>query len=216
MGLDSKTPFPLDRIYEMAEYPNYEPDPARGSIAARAALAGEEPLAYAYDVMMRNDGGGMIHVPLANYTAGHFDEVRKILSHPGTRVSLADGGAHLTRVADAATPTFMLMHWARDRSRGEKLPLEFVIRSLTLDTASSYGLNDRGRIAPGFLADINVIDFDNLRLPAPYRMFDLSAGGQRLLQRAEDIVATIKSGVIIFRDGEHLGNFPGRLVRAGS
>lgn len=122
MGLDSKTPFPLDRIYEMAEYPNYEPDPARGSIAARAALAGEEPLAYAYDVMMRNDGGGMIHVPLANYTAGHFDEVRKILSHPGTRVSLADGGAHLTRVADAATPTFMLMHWARDRSRGEKRP----------------------------------------------------------------------------------------------
>jgi N-acyl-D-aspartate/D-glutamate deacylase len=150
---------------------------------------------------------------LANYRAGDLSEVRQLITHPGTVVSLSDGGAHCTRVIDASATTFMLAHWARDRSRGDRLPLEAVVKGLSRDPAQAYGLNDRGVLAPGYLADVNVIDFEKVRLPAPYLAFDLPAGGRRLLQKAEGIVATVKRGQTTFRDGEHTGAFPGKVIR---
>lgn len=200
-------------MYEVEAYPNYEPDPATDSIAARAEKAGLDPSDFAWDVMMRNDGNGMIYMALANYSAGDLSVSGKLASHSGTVVSLADGGAHCTRVIDASAPTFMMAHWVRDRTRGERMPITQVVKSLTLDPAQAYGFADRGRIAPGLKADLNVIDMDNLRLPAPWLEFDLPAGRPRLLQRAEGYRATIKSGQVTFRNGEHMGVFPGTVVR---
>ena len=207
------TAYSFAQMYEMSDYPDYEPDPKTDSIAARAEQKGKQPLEYAYDVMTRNDGSGFVYIPIANYRAGDFSVIRKLLTTPNIVVSLADGGAHCTRICDAATPTFMLAHWARDRTRGEKLPLETVVRALSRDPATSYGLFDRGILSEGYLADINVIDFENLRLPGPYRAFDFPAGGQRLLQQAEGYVATVKRGQVIFRGGEHCGTFPGQVIR---
>jgi N-acyl-D-amino-acid deacylase len=207
------TTHPFDQMYEMNEYPDYEPDPKTDSIAARAERSGQEPLDYAYDVMTRNNGSGFLYVPIANYRPGDFSVIRNLLTTPSIVVSLADGGAHCTRICDAATPTFMLAHWARDRTRGETLPLETVVRALSRDPATSYGLFDRGLLSEGYLADINVIDFEHLRLPSPYRAFDFPTGGQRLLQEAEGYVATIKRGQVTFRNGEHCGAFPGRVIR---
>ena len=203
----------FQRMFPMADYPDYEPDPAVDSVGAVAERLGQDPVEYAYDVMMAGNGHGMIYVPIANYTAGSLVEVRGLLNHPGTVVSLADGGAHCTRVSDSAAPTFMLAHWGRDRTRGETLPLAQIVKALSHDTASSYGLNDRGLVAAGYLADLNIIDYDRLRLPGPYRAFDFPAGGQRLLQKAEGYVATVKHGQVIFRNGEHCGVYPGKVVR---
>jgi N-acyl-D-aspartate/D-glutamate deacylase len=205
----------FDRMYEVGATPDYELDPATDSIAALAACAGVEPAAYAYDVMTRNAGEGMIYLALANYRAGDFSALRDLIAHPATIAGLSDAGAHCLRVVDASATTFMLAHWARDRRRGERLPLELIVRICTRDPAVAYGLDDRGLIAPGCLADLNVIDFDRLRLPAPYLVADLPAGGRRLVQAAEGYVATVKSGAVTFRDGEHRGNLPGRVVRAG-
>ena len=206
-------PTSIDRMFPMADYPDYEPDPAVDSVGAIADRLGRDPLEYAYEVMTAGQGQGMIYVPIANYTAGSLDEVRGLLDHPGTVVSLADGGAHCTRVSDSAAPTFMLAHWGRDRTRGQTLPLAQIVKILSQDTASSYGLNDRGVVAEGYLADLNIIDYEKLRLSGPYRAFDFPAGGQRLLQKAEGYVATIKRGQVTFRNGEHCGVYPGTVVR---
>ena len=203
----------LHRMFPMAAYPDYEPDPAEDSIGARAEMLGRDPVELAYEAMMAQNGQGMLYVPIANYTAGHLGEVRGLLDHPGTVVSLADGGAHCTRVSDSAAPTFMLAHWGRDRTRGQTLPLPQIVKALSHDTAASYGLHDRGQIAEGYLADLNIIDYDRLALPGPYRAFDFPAGGQRLLQKAQGYVATIKRGQVIFRNGEHCGRYPGQVVR---
>lgn len=203
----------LGNMYPMAVYPDYEPDPKADSIGALAATQERDPVELTYEAMMERGGEGMLYVPIANYAAGDFSVVRQLLTHPGTVVSLADGGAHSTRVQDSAAPTFMLTHWARDRVRGETIPLAEVVKILSYDTAASYGLDDRGLIAEGYLADINVIDFERLRLPGPYRAFDFPAGGQRLLQKAEGYVATVKSGKVTFRNGEHCGVYPGTVVR---
>jgi N-acyl-D-amino-acid deacylase len=207
------TTFSFDRMFELGSYPDYEPDPETDSIGVRARQSGRDPLEYVYDVMCGNDGTGFVYVPIANYRPGDFSVTRTLLSTPNVLVSLADGGAHCTRVCDAATPTFMLAHWSRDRTRGDQLPIEQVVKYLTHDLAASYGLLDRGLIRPGYLADLNVIDFENLRLPAPYQAFDFPTGGQRLLQRAEGYRATIKRGQLTFRDGEHCGTFPGQVLR---
>ncbi|HQQ09734.1 MAG TPA: amidohydrolase family protein, partial [Novosphingobium sp.] len=122
-------------------------------------------------------------------------------------------GAHCGTICDAASPTFMLQHWVRDRKRGGRLGLEAAVKRQCLDTARLYGLDDRGMIAPGYMADLNVIDFDNLKLGRPWLAFDLPAGGKRLLQKAEGYVATIKSGVVTFRDGQWSGETPGGLIR---
>ncbi len=200
-------------MYEVGDYPDFEPNPATDSIVARAEKAGLEPAEYAWDVMMRNEGNGMIYVALANYSAGDLSVSGKLVSHSGTVVSLADGGAHCTRVIDASAPTFMMAHWVRDRTRGARMPIAQVVKCLTRDLAQAYGFADRGRIRSGLKADLNVIDFDHLRLPAPWLEFDLPAGRPRLLQRAEGYRATIKNGQVTFRNGEHMGVYPGTVVR---
>jgi N-acyl-D-amino-acid deacylase len=139
--------------------------------------------------------------------------VREMMLHPQSLLGLADGGAHTGTICDASMPTFMLTHWTRDRSRGERLPLEYVVKKQTYDTARLYGLTDRGTVEPGALADFNLIDYGALTLGAPFVANDLPAGGRRLLQRASGYVATIKAGNVTFEHGEPTGALPGRLVR---
>ncbi len=198
--------------FPLGEEPDYEPTPDM-SIAAIAAREGRSPEEVAYDTMLADDGRGFIYLPILNYADGHLDHVLELLEHPATVVSLSDGGAHCGVICDAASPTFMLTHWARDRKRPGRLPIETAVKLQTADTAAMYGLHDRGRLAPGLIADVNLIDFDRLKLAKPYIAFDLPAGGKRLLQKASGYVATIKSGVVTFRDGAATGARPGVLIR---
>jgi N-acyl-D-aspartate/D-glutamate deacylase len=138
-----------------------------------------------------------------------------MLLDPATLSGLSDGGAHCGSVVDASMPTYLLTHWARDRKRGPGLPLEMVVKAQTADTADFFGLADRGRLAPGLRADVNVIDHAGLRLHAPHLVHDLPAGGQRLIQGVDGYIATLVAGETVFENGEHTGALPGRLVRAG-
>jgi N-acyl-D-aspartate/D-glutamate deacylase len=198
--------------FPLSDDPDYEPA-REASIAGIAERERRDAQAVAYDLMTADEGRGFIYLPILNYADGHLDHVRELLHHPATVVSLSDGGAHCGVICDAASPTFMLTHWARDRKRGERIPLELAVQRQTSHTAAMYGLNDRGRLAPGLVADVNVIDFDRLRLHKPFIAYDLPAGGRRLLQTAEGYVATVKSGVVTFRDGRHTGAVPGKLIR---
>jgi N-acyl-D-aspartate/D-glutamate deacylase len=191
---------------------DYEPR-AEDSIAAEAARSGVEPQAMLYDMLMENDGRGYIYLPLLNYSKFNFDHIAEMMNHPATILSLSDGGAHCGVICDASFPTYMLSYWVRDRERGERLPLEKVVAMQTRDTARLYGMHDRGVLAPGLKADINVIDFERLQILAPEMIFDLPADGRRLVQRAEGYRATIVSGVVTFENGVATGELPGRLVR---
>jgi N-acyl-D-aspartate/D-glutamate deacylase len=197
--------------YEMRGAFNYEPT-QNETIAARAKAAGVTPEAYAYDLLMQDDGRGLIYFPILNYSDGNLNFLEALQTADDTVNSLSDGGAHCGTICDAASPTFMLQHWVRDRD-GPRISLERAVKRQCRDTARLYGLEDRGVIAPGYLADINVIDLDKLKLGKPYLAFDLPAGGRRLLQKAEGYVCTIKSGDVTFRDGQYLGVHPGRLIR---
>lgn len=190
---------------------DYEPPPSESlaSLAAARGVTGEE---VAYDLLMENEGTGFIYFPLLNYADGNLDFLEGLFDRSDTVNSLSDGGAHCGTICDAASPTFMLQHWVRDR-KGVRVPLELAIRRQCRDTARLYGLDDRGVLAPGMLADINLIDFDALKLGRPWLAFDLPAGGKRLLQKADGYVATIKSGVVTFRNGEATGARPGRVIR---
>jgi N-acyl-D-aspartate/D-glutamate deacylase len=154
-----------------------------------------------------------LYVPILNYSDGDLHAAREMLLHPRAASGLGDGGAHCGVICDASQPTFMLTHWTRDRTRGELLPLEWIVKKQTSDTARLYGLTDRGTIEPGMLADINLIDYDRLQLTNPRVVDDLPAGGKRLLQGAVGYVETIKSGVTTFREGVDTGARPGALVR---
>ncbi|WP_298282347.1 amidohydrolase family protein [Novosphingobium sp.] len=191
---------------------DYEPQ-ADASILARAKAAGVSPDAYAYDKLMENDGTGFIYLPILNYADGNLDFLEALQASDDTVNSLSDGGAHCGTICDAASPTFMLEHWVRDRKRGGRISLEQAVKRQCRDTARLYGLDDRGILAPGYLADINVIDFDNLKLLKPWLAFDLPAGGKRLLQKAEGYDYTIKAGKVTFRKGEWTGETPGGLIR---
>jgi N-acyl-D-aspartate/D-glutamate deacylase len=197
--------------FEMDDDFNYEPGPA-ASIAARAAATGVSAAEYAYDLLCRDDGDGFIYLPILNYADGNLDFLEALQRSDDTVNSLSDGGAHCGTICDAASPTFMLQHWVRDRSHG-RIPLERAIRRQCRDTALLYGMADRGLLAPGYLADINVIDLDRLKLGRPWLAFDLPAGGKRLLQKADGYDVTIKSGEITFRGGVLQAARPGRLVR---
>jgi N-acyl-D-amino-acid deacylase len=197
--------------FEMDEAFNYEPTQSE-TIAARAAAAGKSPAEYAYDLLMQNDGTGFIYFPILNYADGNLNFLEDLQEVGDTVNSLSDGGAHCGTICDAASPTFMLQHWVRDRA-GKRITLENAVKRQSRDTALLYGLSDRGLIAPGCLADINVIDLENVKLGKPWLAFDLPAGGKRLLQKAEGYAVTIKSGEITFRDGEYLGVHPGKLIR---
>ncbi|MDQ1438112.1 MAG: hypothetical protein QOK43_1741 [Acidimicrobiaceae bacterium] len=202
----------FDRMFRLDDPPDYEPA-ADASIAAEAGRAGRDPAEYAYDVLLEDDGRQLLYFPLLNYMEGDLRAVREMLDHPCTVPGLSDGGAHVGTICDASFPTTLLTHWARDRRRGERLPLEQLVKGQSRDTAVAVGLLDRGLLTPGMKADINVIDFDRLRLRRPSLAFDLPAGGKRLLQRAEGYTHTIVSGVEVYADGEHTGELPGVLVR---
>jgi N-acyl-D-amino-acid deacylase len=197
--------------YEMLPGFNYEPS-AEQSIEQRAQATGVTPEEYVYDFMMRDGGTGMVYFPLLNYANGNLDFLEGALFSDDCVNSLSDGGAHCGTICDAAATTFMLQHWVRDRD-GTRLPLEHAIKRQCHDTASLYGLEDRGKLAPGLLADINVIDMEALSLNLPTVAFDLPAGGRRLLQTAEGYEVTIKSGRVTFRQGVKTGDYPGRVIR---
>ncbi len=190
---------------------SYEPT-REESVFGFAQAAGKEAAEYAYDQLMADDGNGMIYLPILNYMDGNLDFTKELLQRDDIVASLSDGGAHCGTICDAASPTFLLSYWARDRKAGT-IPLELAVKRQCHDTARLYGLNDRGVLKPGYLADINVIDFDALKLLKPWLAFDLPAGGKRLLQKAEGYAATIKSGVVTFRNGAMTGALPGIVVR---
>lgn len=201
-----------NRLYHIGEPPDYEPTDER-TVAAIAKQRGMDPLAAMYDLMLEADAGAMLMYPMFNYSDGNHDAIREMLTHPAGVLGLSDGGAHCSMICDASYPTFLLTHWARDRHRGEKLPLEYVIRKQSHDTAQLYGMSDRGVISVGKKADVNVIDLDALTLHAPRMAYDLPAGGKRLVQGASGYDATIVSGTVTRRHGVDTGARPGRLVR---
>jgi len=200
------------KMYALGAEPDYEP-PQESSIASIAQRDGRTPLEVAYDMLMDLDGKGIVYFPSFNYAYNDLSQLHTELQHPRTMISLADGGAHCGYICDVSMPTYMLTHWARDRSRGPTLPLELMVQRQTRDTARIYGLEDRGLLEPGYLADINIIDFDRLRIPPPYVAFDLPAGGRRLVQTAEGYRATLKAGETIMENGERTGALPGKLMR---
>jgi N-acyl-D-aspartate/D-glutamate deacylase len=205
-------PLLFHRLYPMGVIPDYEPLPEH-SVVKRAAALGVTPLELFYDLMLEDEGRAMMLLPIYNYAGENHDVIREMLTHPQSVSGLSDGGAHCGMICDASIPTYMLTHWARDRARGARLPLEFLVKKQTLDTATLYGLGDRGRLAVGLRADLNVIDFDNLRLHSPKMAHDLPAGGRRLLQEADGYDYTIVAGQVTRDHGADTGARPGRLLR---
>jgi N-acyl-D-amino-acid deacylase len=191
---------------------NYEPEPSE-CIAAQAARLGKTPQEIAYDILAQDDTEGMLYFPLFNYADGNLDLLEEMHSHPRTLMGLSDAGAHCGAICDGGMPTFMLTHWTRDRTRGRKFQLEEIVRRQTSATAQAYGLNDRGIIAPGMRADINLIDYENLNFSRPEVRYDLPAGGRRLVQRATGYEATMVLGELIAQGGKPTGALPGRLIR---
>jgi N-acyl-D-aspartate/D-glutamate deacylase len=202
----------FDRTFLLGDPPDYEPGPDR-SLTGIALANSTSPLNVAYDAMLIDGGRGLLYVPILNYAYGNLDPVREMFLHPRAASGLADGGAHCGVICDASMPTFMLTHWTRDRSRGDTLPLEMIIKKQTQDTAMLYGLSDRGTLKVGMLGDVNIIDYENLQLESPFVTSDLPAGGTRLVQGARGYVATIKSGEITFDRGQDTGARPGQLLR---
>ncbi len=201
------------RMFRLGENPNYEP-PREESLFAESMRSGKTPLETIYDALLENGGKELLYFPVFNYAGFDLDVVHEMLSHPLALPGLSDGGAHVGTVCDASFPTFMLMHWARDRKRG-RFSLEHVVKMMTHDTSRYIGLNDRGTIAVGQRADLNVIDHDKLRLRRPELIADLPAGGKRLLQRADGYRATLVAGRPIVLDGVLTGERPGRVARIG-
>jgi N-acyl-D-aspartate/D-glutamate deacylase len=206
--------FNFERLYPFAERPDYEP-PASDSIAGRARALGRNPAELAYDMLLERDGHATFYRPLLNYNAGTLDACAEMIGHRDSLVSLGDGGAHYGFICDASLPTFMLAHWTRDRRHGHRFSVPEMVKALSRDNALAVGLADRGVIAPGAKADLNVIDYDRLQLHAPRVSYDLPAGGRRLLQDATGYRATIVAGVVTQRDDRPTGALPGRLVRGG-
>ena len=204
----------LEGIYELRDPPDYEPK-AEDNIASRARQQGVAPARLAYELMLRDEGSFAFMRPLHNYAERDLEVCREMLVHPLTFLGLGDGGAHCGYICDAGLPTFMLTHWTRDRPTG-RLPLQDVVKTLSADGARLVGLKDRGRIAPGLKADINVIDYARLQLEVPRVAYDLPGGGRRLLQDARGYAATMVSGQLTQRDGVATGALPGALVRGAA
>jgi N-acyl-D-aspartate/D-glutamate deacylase len=206
----------LDKVHRMwpVDGPDidYEPSPDT-SVAAVATARGVPPMEVLLDQLTGEDGNGMVYAPFFNYSYGDLSMTYEATLHPRTRLGLSDAGAHCGAICDGGTPTFMLTHWARDRRRGPTIALEHIVHRQTQQTAELYGLRDRGVLAPGMRADLNVIDFDALRFGLPRMAFDLPAGGRRLVQRAEGYAATFVAGVQTVADDEFTGELPGRLLR---
>jgi N-acyl-D-aspartate/D-glutamate deacylase len=204
----------FDRLYPFGDPPDYEPDPSF-ALGRQAAATGISVVELALDALLAEDGHGMLYLPFANYVAGNLDEARQMLVHPNAVPGLSDGGAHVGTICDGGFPTFLLSHWGVRRAEG-RLPVEWLVERQTRATARIVGLTDRGVLAPGWKADVNVIDLDRLALHRPHVQHDLPAGGRRLLQTADGYRHTFVSGVEIMRDGKPTGNLPGRLVRSSA
>ncbi|MEQ8248199.1 MAG: amidohydrolase family protein [Alphaproteobacteria bacterium] len=201
-----------DLLYRMGDPPNYSP-PLSDRLDKIAESKGTTPLAVAYDVMMENDGNGVLYLPARNFAFNNLDTCLEMLRRPEMEIGLGDAGAHVGRICDSSMPTFLLTYWGRDRD-GERLSLPWIVKALTGDHARVMGMPDRGILKTGLKADINVIDHDRLKLHAARATHDLPGGAMRLSQQAEGYVATVVSGVVSRRDGDWTGELPGRLVRA--
>jgi len=200
------------KIYRLGQNPDYEPHPDE-SVAAMAKRLGVPPLEVVYDLMLENDGKAILYYPSFNYSYENLDHLHQLMQHANTVNSLSDGGAHCGYICDVSLPSFMLSFWTRDRKRGALLPLEHVVKRQTADTARVYGLNDRGLLRPGYKADVNVVDPEAIAIHCPEMVFDLPAGGRRLIQRADGYIATLVNGQPIFENGEATGALPGKLLR---
>ena len=206
----------LDKVERMwaVDGPDIDYEPSGDtSIASVAAARGTTPMEVLLDQLTAEDGNGMIYAPFFNYSYGDLSMTYEATLHDRTRMGLSDAGAHCGAICDGGTPTFMLTHWARDRRRGPTIPLEHIVHRQTRQTAELYGLFDRGLVAPGMRADLNVIDFDGLSFGLPRMAFDLPANGRRLVQRAHGYAATFVAGVQTVADDEFTGELPGRLIR---
>src|SRR5262249_46284385 len=199
-------------MYVLGDPPDYEQEPSR-SIAAQAERAGVSPAAFAYDRLLEDDGRAMLYFPFLNYADGSLEPSLEMMRHPNAVLGLGDGGAHLGTICDASFPTHMLTHWTRDRRRGAKLPLETVVRWHARETAHAVGLDDRGVLAPGYKADVNLNDYEGLTRREPRMVRDLPAGGRRLVQGADGYRYAIVAGQITYVNGEATRALPGRLVR---
>ncbi len=202
----------FESMFPLGDPPNYEPAP-EDSVAAMAGRAGRDVHEFAYELLLRDDGRELLLLPFLNYASGDCEPLREMMDHDRVVLGLGDGGAHCGLICDASIPTFMLTHWVRDRTRGPTVPLEMVIHRMTQDTAQLYGLLDRGVLAPGYKADLNLIDLENLRLLPPRMAHDLPGAGRRLLQRSEGYEANLVSGEVVMEKGEPTGVRPGRLLR---
>ncbi len=211
-GFAASQPRNWSMLYLLGNPPDYEQGPQR-TVAALAVAQGVAPEALALDHMLSNDGRGMLYLPFLNYVDGNLEPSYHMLRHPHTLPGLSDGGAHVGMICDGSFPTSNITHWTRERTRGAKLPLEQMVKRQSWDTARALRLYDRGLLAPGYRADLNVIDYDKLALLPPEVAYDLPAGGRRLLQRARGYVATMVAGEVTYRDGEATGTLPGRLIR---
>jgi N-acyl-D-aspartate/D-glutamate deacylase len=211
-GLFALAQYSADRLYAIGDPPDYEPTQDM-TVAAIAAARGQDPLSTMYDLMLESDAGAMLMLPFFNYAEGDHSAIYEMMQSPAAVSGLSDGGAHCGLICDASYPTFLLTHWARDRHRGPKFSLEYVIRKQTLDTATLFGLSDRGVIQVGKRADLNVIDMEALTLDSPRMVYDLPAGGRRLIQGASGYDATVVNGMVTRRHGVDTGARPGRLLR---
>jgi N-acyl-D-aspartate/D-glutamate deacylase len=201
----------FDKFFTMGNPPDYEPGPEK-SVGAIAARENRTPDEVAYDYMLED--GQYLYFPVVNYVTGDHEPIREMLNDAACLLGLSDGGAHCTSIIDAGVPSYMLTHWGRDRTRGPKLPLEMLVKRQTSETANFFGLTDRGRLAPGLRADVNVIDFNGMRMQKPELIHDMPANGRRFVQRVTGYEATVVAGQPIFERGEHTGALPGKLVRA--
>jgi len=194
--------------------PDYEPK-AEDSIEALAKAQSKLPAEVVFDMLMENDGRGYVFLPLLNYAYQNYDHIHDMFENENTVLSLSDGGAHCGVISDASFPSYLLSYWVRDRSRGQRFGLEQAVKAQTSESASLYGLEDRGLIAVGRKADLNIIDFDKLQLAEPEMVYDLPAQGRRLIQKIEGYRYTIVSGVVTYEDGTPTGKMPGKLIRGG-
>ena len=207
MGLDQPV------MYRMNDPVDYEPHPEE-SISALIGKMGAEPQGFLYDLLLENGGKTIFMLLLANYVDGDLGACHDMLVDRNAIVGLGDGGAHANFICDASNTTFLLSHWACRRNRGPRLPIEQVVAKITSEPADFYNLTDRGRIAPGLRADLNIIDLDELAVGPPYLVRDLPAGGARLIQSAHGYKATFVRGRLTRRNGVDTGERPGRLLRS--
>ena len=202
----------MKNVWRLDERPDYEPAPEQ-SIGSRAAAAGRNPIEYAYDVLLEDEGLAMLYWPIINYGSQNLDVCRELMLHPHTLMGLGDGGAHVGTICDASFPAFSLIHWGRDRQRGEKIDLAQLVHNQTSATAAAVGLSDRGELKVGKRGDINIIDFNNLVLDAPRMVYDLPSKAGRLQQKSTGFLATMVKGSVTYENDEETDALPGRLIR---